>query len=68
MYRSIAFFMVTLIAALSLSACGSSAKSVTVGEQDAKGTASLNVGDTLEVVLEGNPTTGYQAADLPSLV
>ena len=53
--------MVTLIVALSLSACGSSAaKSVTVGEQDANSTVSLNVSDTLEVVLDGNPTTGYQ--------
>jgi inhibitor of cysteine peptidase len=61
MYRSIAFLMITLIAALPLSACGSSAaKSVTVGEQDANSTVSLRVGDTLEVVLEGNPTTGYQ--------
>jgi inhibitor of cysteine peptidase len=58
---SYAFVVVALIITLSLSACGSSAaKSVAVGEKDANSTVSLRVGDTLEVVLEGNPTTGYQ--------
>lgn len=32
---------------------------VTVGSQDDGGTVELGVGDTLEVVLDGNPTTGF---------
>lgn len=33
---------------------------LTLREEDANGMVSLRVGDTLEVVLAGNPTTGYQ--------
>jgi inhibitor of cysteine peptidase len=58
---SYTFTVVALILTLSLSACGSSAaKSVAVGEKDANSTVSLRVGDALEVILQGNPTTGYQ--------
>jgi inhibitor of cysteine peptidase len=52
---------VALIAITLLSACGSSeAARVQLVEQDADRTVELHPADRLEVVLEGNPTTGYQ--------
>ena len=53
--------IVSLLILLLLTACSASHNtSVRVSEEDANSTISLSVGDKLEVVLEGNPTTGYQ--------
>jgi inhibitor of cysteine peptidase len=57
MSRLPGFFAIALLAAL-LVACGSSATRLVEG--DAGSTVELQTGDKLEVVLVGNPTTGYQ--------
>ncbi len=54
-----------LVVALMTAACTTNGKETkTIGANDAGKTISLTVGDTLEVTLEGNPTTGFNwAAD-----
>jgi len=60
MSRLTILFVVALVV-LSLGACGPAApKQLNLSEKDAGSTVQLRAGDTLEVVLEGNPTTGYQ--------
>jgi inhibitor of cysteine peptidase len=57
------FVAATALLASKLVACSTPAqpsKTIQVTEADDKGTVSLNVGDTLQVTLQGNPTTGYQ--------
>ena len=52
--------LVVALVVLALSACGPTApKQVNLSEKDAGRTVQLPVGGTLEVVLAGNPTTGY---------
>jgi inhibitor of cysteine peptidase len=56
----LAILLVVALVALALGACSASApKQVNLSEKDAGRTVQLSVGGTLEVVLEGNPTTGY---------
>lgn len=57
MFRLPVLFVVTLIAVILLVACGSSATGLS--EEDAGRTVELRAGDSLEVTLVGNPTTGY---------
>jgi inhibitor of cysteine peptidase len=46
---------------LSLSACGPSGRGARqLSENESGSTVELHTGDTLEVALSGNPTTGYQ--------
>ncbi len=57
------FVAATALLASTLVACSAPAqpsKTVQVTEADDKGSVGLNVGDTLQVTLQGNPTTGYQ--------
>lgn len=51
-------FLASALAACSASPQPSSTLQVTAA--DDKGSVSLHVGDTLQITLEGNPTTGYQ--------
>jgi len=52
--------LVVALVVLALGACGPAAsKQLNLSEKDAGRTVQLPVGGTLEVVLEGNPTTGY---------
>lgn len=56
----VAVSVVVLALGLCLSACGSSSEGpVRLGEEDAGSTVRLQVGDTMEVILDGNPTTGF---------
>lgn len=56
----LAILLVAALLALAMAACGQSTpKQVSLSEKDAGRTVQLPVGRTLEVVLEGNPTTGY---------
>jgi inhibitor of cysteine peptidase len=56
----LAMLLIAALLALALGACSASApKQVNLSEKDAGRTVQLSVGGTLEVVLEGNPTTGY---------
>ncbi len=50
------FFLFTLI---SFSGCAWAANVVHLSEEDKDGDVILQVGDSLEIVLAGNPTTGY---------
>jgi inhibitor of cysteine peptidase len=60
MFRLTILLVVALVV-LALGACGPVApKQLNLSEKDAGSTVQLRAGDTLEVVLEGNPTTGYQ--------
>ena len=54
-----------LVVALMTAACAANGNETkTIGASDAGKTISLTVGDTLEMTLEGNPTTGFNwAAD-----
>jgi inhibitor of cysteine peptidase len=51
--------LVTLVVVLSLSACASTPGSSLLTEKDAGKTVEIARGEILEVVLRGNPTTGY---------
>lgn len=66
MVRTRAMFLLIGAVALAVSLAGcSSSSTVQVGPTDDGTTVDLSVGDTLEVQLEGNPTTGFnwQVAD-----
>jgi inhibitor of cysteine peptidase len=53
--------LIMLVGILLLGACAApAAGSIRLSEQDSGRTVKLQVRDRLEVVLEGNPTTGYQ--------
>lgn len=53
-------FLALLTFVLIAAGCTSNGKETkTIGASDAGKTIGLTVGDTLEVTLEGNPTTGY---------
>lgn len=56
------FIAVILLGMLAMAGCtgSSSTAQVTIDETSAGKTVSLKVGDTLEVRLEGNPSTGYE--------
>jgi len=63
----LAVFAVVLITA----GCAANGKETkTIGESDAGKTVTLTVGDTLEVTLEGNPSTGFtwEAASLDTSI
>ncbi len=63
MSRTIVLFATVLAVTLTTSACGpSTPKTVSLAEKDASSTVELRPGDMLEVVLAGNPTTGYSWA------
>ncbi len=71
MFRMRVAFLSTFILLLIAGGCatnGKETKSIAAG--DAGKTISLSVGDTLEVTLEGNPTTGYnwEAANLETSI
>jgi inhibitor of cysteine peptidase len=56
----LAILLVAALLALALGACSASTpKQVNLSEKDAGRTVQLPVGGTLNVVLDGNPTTGY---------
>jgi len=56
----LAILCVAALLALTLGACNTpTTKQVNLSEKDAGRTVQLPVGGTLEVVLAGNPTTGY---------
>jgi inhibitor of cysteine peptidase len=62
-FRYILILINTFVLSLILMACGPEIyrpKLVRVTEEDNEDTVSLNIGDKLEVLLEGNPTTGFQ--------
>lgn len=62
-FRYILILVNAFVLSLILMACGPEIykpKLVRVTEEDNEDTVSLNIGDKLEVVLESNPTTGYQ--------
>lgn len=62
-FRGILILVNAFIISLILVACGPEIykpKLVRVSEEDNEDTVSLNIGDKLEVVLESNPTTGFQ--------
>jgi len=60
MYRIINYLSTTSLILFSLAACASgSPKTVAVTEKEAGSTVNLGKGDVLEVILVGNPTTGY---------
>jgi len=53
-------FLVLLLPIIICASCARTAPSIKqLTAQDASSTVQLNVGDTLEIALEGNPTTGY---------
>jgi inhibitor of cysteine peptidase len=60
MRRSRQLITSVLAIMLILVACGQSTGSIQLGEQDAGRTIELRRGDRLQVILAGNPTTGYQ--------
>lgn len=55
---SIMLCLILLLGACSASQSGAM-KTIKLVEKDAGGTFTLNAGDTLEIALAGNPTTGY---------
>ncbi len=58
MFRSAMLIALALFLTMALSACGPGA--TRLSKTDAGKTIELRAGDKLQVVLEGNPTTGYQ--------
>ena len=54
------FALIGVITALCSACRTASAKTLTLHQSDAGTTVALNPGDTLTVILEGNPTTGYR--------
>ncbi len=71
MFRLWFAFLTTFILILVAGGCASTGKETrSIGANDAGKTISLSVGDTLEVTLEGNPTTGYnwEAANLDTSI
>lgn len=52
--------LIALAGIAALVACGAAAGSTRLSEQDAGKTVQLRAGDKLSIVLDGNPTTGYQ--------
>jgi inhibitor of cysteine peptidase len=61
--HSFGFFLGVSFLAGALTACSSTApapKTIRVNEENDQGSVALRIGDTLEVELAGNPTTGYQ--------
>jgi inhibitor of cysteine peptidase len=61
MRRAYVAFVAVLALVLVGTGCGSNGnKTKMIGANDAGKTVTLKVGETLEVALEGNPTTGYQ--------
>ena len=60
MLRSIALTLVLLMIAIALSAAGRQRGMILrLTQADSGSTVTLHPGDTLEIVLPGNPTTGY---------
>lgn len=59
MLRLKGFHIFSIVFILTISLCTPSAWSMRLFEKDAGSRVELNIGDTLEVVLDGNPTTGY---------
>jgi len=60
MLRRISFTLVLLMAAIALIAAGKqSGITLRLTHADSGSTITLHPGDTLEIVLPGNPTTGY---------
>ena len=63
MLRVRVLFLAVFALVLITAGCATNGKETkTIGANDAGKTVSLSVGDTLEVTLEGNPTTGYNWA------
>lgn len=61
MFRPSALSILTLGIILLFAACNPSGRmSRTLSEKDTSSTVNMYVGETLEVVLEGNPSTGYR--------
>jgi inhibitor of cysteine peptidase len=60
MFRRISFALVLLLLAIALLAAGKQ-RGITLRltHEDSGSTITLHPGDTLELVLQGNPTTGY---------
>jgi len=62
-FQSVLFVATAAFLTGTLVACSAPAQpsnTVKVTGADDKGSVTLNVGDTLQVTLQGNPTTGYQ--------
>jgi inhibitor of cysteine peptidase len=57
MLRSVVLVVLTVLVILALCACGTQV--TRLGKADAGKSVELGVGNKLEIVLEGNPTTGY---------
>jgi len=71
MFRLRVAFLTTFILILIAGGCASNGKQTrSIGASDAGKTIGLSVGDTLEVTLEGNPSTGYnwEAANLQTSI
>jgi len=51
--------MVTLIFLLPVICCASICVPLRLSENNAKSNVEMHIGDTLEIILKGNPTTGY---------
>lgn len=60
---AIVFFLLVALVAVAAAGCGDSANAgsgpLKLGEQDNGKSFTVETGDTIEVVLPGNPTTGY---------
>jgi inhibitor of cysteine peptidase len=59
MKRTFLTLMLLALLAPGLAGCRPSGKAITIGEQDAGKIISLSTGDTLVIMLDGNPTTGF---------
>ena len=60
MNRAIGLVVLVALLVPLCAGCGASATTMTLGADDNGSEVTLNVGDTLEISLAGNPTTGYQ--------
>lgn len=60
---AIVFFLLVALVAVAAAGCGDSANAgngpLKLGEQDTGKSFTVKAGDTIEVVLPGNPTTGF---------
>ena len=57
--RSVVYIVFLFIPLLSIECSLSAGVQVKLNEKDTAGTIDIVVGDTLEIMLKGNPTTGY---------
>lgn len=54
------FFIISFFILILYSGCNPKYKSIILYDKDSGGSYNLNKGDTLKIILESNPSTGYQ--------